>query len=706
MNFRICKVCGELFIPINGNQTCCGKPIIKSCIVCGKEFKAKCTMQESLHHNTCSTECKNQYTRSQVEAHYLNTTRICKWCGKEFHPRINSQILCEDTHYETCAICGKKFELPKKFDLKDHRMTCSKKCTNALKFKNGNPFQREDCREKAKATMLEKYGVEHPWQSPEILQKVRNTLQEKYGVDWYTKSDEYKKQVQQTNNDKYDTDWYVQSQDFKDKSTNTLLANYGVAYPMQSPEIRQRWYDKYKSRTGYANPLQNPEVQEKVKSTNLAKYGVEYVFQSPEFIEKYKLTMINKYGATSVLGSPVLASEIKQTNLKKYGYENPASSPQVQAKITETMIKKYGARYTATLDHKKQVMRNPEKAEEWSKFLNNPEQYMASHFSYIPNVKELEDLVGIGSGTIMYWLDRLGKSDLVKYTKSYKEDECINLLRSIDPDVNIQRNNRQLIKPYEIDIVLPDYNLGIEVNPTSTHNSTFDPFYHEPKPANYHTIKTDISIDAGIKLFHLFGYDWKHKRDIISSIFRNHMHKNLYRYYARKCDIRLVDIDTAYEFMRANHLFGYTDSDICLGLYSTNELVIMMTFKSNADNWELTGFCTKLNSTVIGGASKLFKYFISTYDPNTIYTYSDRARMTGNIYHMLGFVQKDVLKEQYVWVDLDTNLSYSPEYIEDIGYSEFLGVPIDTNLSEDEIMSSYGYVKVYDSGSILWAWSK
>ncbi len=156
--FRKCQVCGNDFIATNANQTCCGRSITKLCIVCGKEFEAKCTVQESLHHTTCSIECKNQYARSRVEAHYLNTTRICKWCGKEFHPRINSQILCEDTHYETCIICGEKFELPKKFDLNDHKMTCSNECTSLYKFRNGNPFQLEDCRKKANNTMLEKYG--------------------------------------------------------------------------------------------------------------------------------------------------------------------------------------------------------------------------------------------------------------------------------------------------------------------------------------------------------------------------------------------------------------------------------------------------------------------------------------------------------------------------------------------------------------------
>jgi hypothetical protein len=62
---------------------------------------------------------------------------------------------------------------------------------------------------------------------------------------------------------------------------------------------------------------------------------------------------------------------------------------------------------------------------------------------------------------------------------------------------------------------------------------------------------------------------------------------------------------------------GSVRSNLKLGLYYEGELVSLMTFdhlegeiKCLSTEWNINRFCNKLDYNVIGGASKLFKYFL------------------------------------------------------------------------------------------------
>ena len=113
-----------------------------------------------------------------------------------------------------------------------------------------------------------------------------------------------------------------------------------------------------------------------------------------------------------------------------------------------------------------------------------------------------------------------------------------------------------MIKPYEIDIYLPEYNIGIECNPTATHNSSLpDPWGGDPKHNNYHQLKSKMCLDRGIRLIHVFGYDWMHKHDIIVSMIRNSLMQSDDKIYARKCNANLyVMLFPVYYFISFSYL--------------------------------------------------------------------------------------------------------------------------------------------------------
>jgi hypothetical protein len=63
-----------------------------------------------------------------------------------------------------------------------------------------------------------------------------------------------------------------------------------------------------------------------------------------------------------------------------------------------------------------------------------------------------------------------------------------------------------------------------------------------------------------------------------------------------------------------------------------------MTFgKSKNNQWVIYSYCSKLNYQVIGGASKLWTYFLRNFKPIDIIIYIDRRFSQGLIFKKLGF---------------------------------------------------------------------
>lgn len=174
-----CAICGSPFHPKSSRQKYCKKPLKKICPICNEEFEYPCS---DFVPSTCNkTECRNKYAHEQLELSYQKYTKICEWCGKEFHPISNTQRYCTGVHYRNCKICGKQFEVDVTKNFQDIPWTCSNECMLKLRFQNGNPFQNPDSREKARQTLLKHYGVEHPMQSKELVDKLWKNYQEKTG---------------------------------------------------------------------------------------------------------------------------------------------------------------------------------------------------------------------------------------------------------------------------------------------------------------------------------------------------------------------------------------------------------------------------------------------------------------------------------------------------------------------------------------------
>ncbi len=276
-------------------------------------------------------------------------------------------------------------------------------------------------------------------------------------------------------------------------------------------------------------------------------------------------------------------------------------------------------------------------------------------------------------------------------------------------NVQYTRNTKKIIAPKEIDFYFENKNLGIEVNGNWAHSTTSSGKY-VPISKDYHRQKTRMCKDRNIRLIHLFEYEmsnaysWHRLQRFLHDVICEPARFA----YGRKLQIRLVDNDLEREFLDYNHLQGYVGSRICLGLFDNDELVMLMSFGKPRYNtkyqWELLRLCTKHDVAVIGGAEKLFKYFVNNYSPNSIVSYCDLSKFEGKVYSKLGMKLVRESDSNYRWVKF--NEVYSRYQTQKHKLPKLLGNTFDLSLSEADNMIKAGFVKIYDCGNAVYEWRK
>jgi hypothetical protein len=474
---------------------------------------------------------------------------------------------------------------------------------------------------------------------------------------------------------------------------------------------------------------------------NLEKYGVESIFSLGEFIEKSKNTRLVKYGdpyynnhklgkqtKLEKYGTLDFSDKANKTKLEKYGTLN------VNDKSNKTKLEKYGTldfsnkanktkleKY-GTLDFGDKTRKTiKERYGSYSVVLLKS-SYRKLKDKYLTSVEFLfkeEDYVGV-IGYRKYKFKCLkcngifsddmcnGSSPVCRTCNpihtniSVDEKEILSYIKTIYND-EILENDRTILDGKEIDIYLPEINLGIEFDGIYWHSEISG-----GKDKHYHLNKTKLSLGKNIQLMHIWDWEWRCKRDIIKSILLSKIGKSK-RIFARKCEIKQVINDEKSVFLNDNHIQGNDTSSIRLGLYYNDVLVSLMTFvKSRYDKkyqYELSRYCNILNTNVIGGASKLFNHFVKNYDVNSIVTYSDRRLFTGNLYNQIGMLFVDNTPSGYHYFHKNKGVPIERTHFQKHKLKEKIE-KFDSNLSEWQNMKINGYDRIWDCGHLKFNWNR
>lgn len=255
--------------------------------------------------------------------------------------------------------------------------------------------------------------------------------------------------------------------------------------------------------------------------------------------------------------------------------------------------------------------------------------------------------------------------------------------------IDVVLGSRRLIPPYEIDVFIPDLNIGFEINGVYWHSDA-----HPRIHRNYHRDKTQLAAERGIRLIHLWEDDL---RDNLSNELRFITHvvgKSVKKRYARNTNLREIDITLARDFVNDHHVQGFASGSVYIGHFIGDELIGCTIFKKRKHDWELTRHCC--SCLVVGSLGKAVKHFTSRFDAPRVVSFCDLTRYTGASYIAAGFKLESTIPPDYKYV-VSGKRVHKFNFRRKSLKVRFPDVYED-HLSETEIMKKLNFHKIFDCG--------
>ena len=337
------------------------------------------------------------------------------------------------------------------------------------------------------------------------------------------------------------------------------------------------------------------------------------------------------------------------------------------------------------------------------KYLNAIQDYIQTHQEW-PSKSNLSKTLGLAPITVSLYINHYQLNHLVKPTStSNRVKTTIALLKELN--IPYELNNRQLLhNKQEIDIWLPQYNLGLEVNPVSTH--TIDDSKWGFTSKTYHQDKALQARKQGIGLIHLYDDDFKDPRKwavLKEQLFSLTQTKQ--KIGARECTIKEITKQTAQTFLNQYHFQGADQSAaVRLGIYHHDELLGVFTCGKSRfthHDWELYRYCVNPHYIVHGVFNKLLQHFITHYTASgqTLVTYMDLNKRfsASNIYERSQFEVDGLTVPNYMWVQRNT-FEYLKRY--ETTKKHLIAQGYNPSQTEQDIMRKRGFYRVFDAGSL------
>lgn len=556
--------------------------------------------------------------------------------------------------------CGK----PVKFQSmgRGYAKTCSKQCNNRSKENNN----------KRKQTFLKKYGCECPFSSNIIKEKIKKT---------------------KSNNNSFGSYYYSMQ--------NDIPQNF-------IPDISKHELLKILKNLGGSVFYRKPNLMDSLKYY-IFKNGIDFkkIYTAAEafFIFKNNITNI----PICECGKRVNFNNFEQRYLKFCGSVCAGQSLNVIRKREETFLHKYGvknfshtSKFQTTVVNEMRTKAYNTAIEKFSNIIKprfNKDMFKGKYKEHIYDWVCLRCNKNFSSSFFSSTTDHPicpncdpKYSDLELFVKNILDKNGIFFEH---------KNRKILSSKKELDFYLEKYNLGIEINGLYFHNESMC-------SNDYHLKKTEDAESQGLQLIHIFTDEIYNTPKIVESRIKNILKLNRYKIFARRCEIRNIDAKITQKFLDKYHIQGSLKSPIRLGMFFKNRLVAVMTFSSLRNSlghkvkeigeYEMTRFCTISNFNIIGGASKILKYFEKKYNPKKLISYADRRWSKGNLYKILGFSFSHNTNPNYFYTrDFENRLHR-------FGFQKHLLSKklenFDPNKTEHQNMLDHGFVRIYDCGSM------
>jgi len=485
------------------------------------------------------------------------------------------------------------------------------------------------------------------------LKLMARTNQERYGCDFVSQNPEFSKKAHANRDkekikaaykttmlDRYGVENGFSSKEIMVRAKQTMVRIFGTPHALKSEICKDKYRktirEKYDDISLVWAGLNVKEIRDKVTTTNKKKLGVDFPFQSDEIQEKVIKTFIERYGVDRIAKSPAIQNKIRESILKRFGIHH-LSLPEIRERIKQTSLERYGCVCS----------------------LQNPEVAQKSYETKLQNDS---------------------------FNTSTAEKEIRQFVQSLFP--NIRYNVRDIIPPYELDIVIPEKNIAIEYNGLYWHSEA----WHDK---NYHALKLKLCKEAGYRLIMIFENEWYGRQTAVKSRIRAILGCNKYTVGARETEFSAASSKEVLPFLRDFHIQGGARFENAFKLTIDGLIVAVMTFarhhRQNSKMLVLNRFCVREDYSIIGGAAKLLK---NANIKEPIISYSDNRWSEGDIYQRLNFKSEEQIPPDYFYIS--NSGVFSKQSMKKTKEERLLGK------SEHELRLEQGYLRVYDCGKQRW----
>ncbi len=529
------------------------------------------------------------------------------------------------------------------------------------------------------------------------LESTKRTMHERYGVDYVSQVPEFiaksRAKAEETNLERYGCCSVLKSKDVQEKVKKTCLERYGYENAMQSDAVKEKVRKTCLERYGHENAMQSDDIQEKRRNSCIERYGKEWATQSDDIQEKIRKTCQERHGSNSYFGSEAF----KQS----HSYERDSASIE---KAKNTCLERYNATtWTQTAEGKAILSERISLSRRQGSYTANKTALQMAEIELLTSEEEYAT-----SKIISYRCNRCGLEFQSKETNSQmvhcptcvkrhwslKEKELAEWIRKISP-YEIVENDRKVLAGKELDIWIPDAMLAVEFDGSWWHSTEWS----GPKR---HLEKTLSCKEKGIRLVHVFEWEWDSSREKICSLIKDILVPPK-RIYARNCHIVELGQKEYGEFLQKWHLQGSSNSSVRIGLSYENEIVAVAgwgksRFKRN--EFELHRMCVKGGLSVVGGFSRM----IAHSGLEQFISYVDLAHFTGDGYLAAGFIQIGTTPPGYHWTKGSKVLSR--QMAQKSKLPKLLGEVYDPSMTEVQNMAANGWHQVFDCGNLKMEWRK
>lgn len=566
----------------------------------------------------------------------------CIICGKQFEPKVHNRQYCYEPHLVKCRICDNIIDITKNETarvsyLKKGFVYCSQRCScKGIGIDKVNEANKNVDLDKLKL-LIETTCLNNE-QIADILNTSVDFVSDRITRLNFKRPEHLKEQAKQIHNE----------------------------------NIKQAKFEKFKDES------YKREVLTKVSNTYKARTGFDHNFKNPQEVKRYVKIKRDKHNGNYFSENTLNSIVVKR-------YEKYDKDDLVKRAI-QTKIKKYGSVSMKVYNFPENIKNILYNKDNFITFIQTLDNEDKTRY-------KIAEKLNVSYSFICDLIQKYNISYLLPYlaNKSYLEQEVLQFLKTIT-NVEILNNTREIIHPYELDLYLPEYKVAIECNGSYWHSSKY-------LDKNYHYNKSKICEEKGIRLIHIFEYEWNNDRQqsILKNIIKNALNINENKIYARKCNIKIINKTAELrEFFDKNNIQGFRPGKFSICLEYNNEIIMSYIFGhcffgKGKYECEVIRGATKLGYTVVGGASKIWKYFIYNYNYNNCVYYVDYNYFNGNSLPYLNL--------KYI----TTNPSYKNFWVNDCKVTN--RDPINHNKIKQAYANGECY-PIYNAGSKVYVWNR